>query len=198
MANDKFHINLVQLEKEIIQASKTRDSYHSIFPIFEDWICRYDLYNPENFLDPDHLPEWYSGDQTEHWEYYDKRDPNEAVNINFFLDEEEWLGEKIEILPQIQFLLENKEKLSGDFYDLVFNYVYENHSWANSKHFDYALKCINKAERTCKNREVFIKNMFGLSEILFSPSKVEFIFKCSFDTEHGLSVTLIGGVLRIS
>lgn len=154
--------------------------------ICKDWTVYYNLYNPENFEDPDNAPEWY--DVSNVYDYYEKpyTDPSKvtlyakAKSIDF---------------SRLKDLIENAAHWEQKILDFLVNYTFENGgAYAAGIHYEYAKRTIEYLHQTNYTKVTFLKHNLCLDFIELSEEKDNLVlhFDCSWDEEHGVDIRLEG------
>jgi len=149
--------------------------------IFKDWNVYYNLYNPENFEDPENSPEWY--DDSDVYEYYEKPYSN-SEKVTFYAPE------KIENFKGIEELINKSIAIEKKILDAVVNYTFGNGgAYAASEYYDYAKRTMEILHQTKFTNEEFIKRNLCINTICIGQEdELELLFDCSWDEEHGLRI----------
>ena len=152
--------------------------------ICTDWNMYYDLYNPENFSDPDSTIEWE--DNSDVFDYYEKPfTDNSKVTITCY--EEDF---DISILEK---LIENKEIAEQNLLNFFELYTFGNGgAYADAIYYKYAKIEIERLHNTTYSNQEFLKRNLCLTEIetIKSTNELKLRFACSWDTEHGIEIIL--------
>lgn len=154
--------------------------------ICKDWTVHYNLYNPENFEDPDNAPEWY--DVSNVYDYYEKpyTDPSKISLYSTV--------QSIDI-TSLQGLIENTAHWEQKILDFLVNYTFGNGgAYATGIHYEYAKKTIEYLHQTSYTKEAFLKHNLCLNSIQLMEGKEALIlhFDSSWDEEHGFDIRLEG------
>lgn len=149
-----------------------------------DWNMYYDLYNPENFSDPDSTIEWE--DNSDVFKYYETPfTDNTKVNIACY--------ENPISLDALKNLVKNKDKAEQNLLSFFEQYTFGNGgAYADAIHYQWAKIEIERLHHTTFTNQEFLKRNLCLKDIIFTenPNELKFYFKCSWDTEHGLAISL--------
>ena len=149
-----------------------------------DWNMYYDLHNPENFSDPDSTIEWE--DNSDVFEYYEKPfTDNTKVNIACY--------ENTISLDALKNLVQNKDKAEQNLLSFFEQYTFGNGgAYADAIHYQWAKIEIERLHHTTFTIKEFLKRNLCLTDIIFTenPNELKLYFKCSWDTEHGLAISL--------
>jgi hypothetical protein len=149
-----------------------------------DWNMYYDLYNPENFSDPDSTIEWEDNSQV--YDYYEKPfTDNTKVNVS------RW-AEKFRIDSLIN-LVNNKGIVEQNLLSFFEHYTFGNGgAYADAIHYQWAKIEIERLHNTTFTNQEFLKRNLCLENIIFTenPNELNFYFKCSWDTEHGIDILI--------
>ncbi|MFV0606966.1 MAG: DUF6985 domain-containing protein [Niabella sp.] len=152
--------------------------------ICKDWNVYYNLYNPENFEDPENSPEWY--DVSDVYEYYEK--PFSTTDkISFYSPE------KILDFQTITEFIEKSVEIEKKILDFIVDYTFGNNgAYAAAEHYEYAKKTMEILHKTTFTNEEFIKRNLRIDTIQFGDKndELELHFDCSWDEEHGLKINL--------
>ncbi|HIP33911.1 MAG TPA: hypothetical protein EYG89_04145 [Bacteroidia bacterium] len=152
--------------------------------ICTDWNMYYNLYNPENFSDPDSTIEWE--DNSDVFDYYEKPfTDNSKVTITCY--EEDF---DISILEK---LIENKEIVEQNLLNFFELYTFGNGgAYADAIYYKYAKIEIERLHNTTYSNQEFLKRNLCLTEIetIKSTNELKLRFACSWDTEHGIEIIL--------
>ncbi len=152
--------------------------------IFKDWNVYYNLYNPENFEDPENSPEWY--DESDVYEYYEEPCSN-AETITFYA------SEKVGDFETIEAFVKESVNIEKKVLDAVVDYTFGNNgAYAAAKHFEYAKRTMEILHQTTFSNEEFIKRNLCINTICVGQEddELELLFDCSWNEEHGLTVYL--------
>lgn len=149
-----------------------------------DWNMYYNLYNPENFSNPDSTIEWESN--ADDYEYYEKPLTNNTKT-------EVYYGNSICNLNMLHFVVEHKKQVEQVLLNFFENYTFGNGgAYADAIHFEYAKIEIERLHKTTFTNQEFLKRNLCLASIniLENPDEISFQFHCSWDTEHGIEVVM--------
>lgn len=152
--------------------------------ICTDWNMYYDLYNPENFSDPDSIIEWE--DNSDVFVYYEKPyTDNTKINI---VCREEFCH-----LDTLKNLVNNKERVEQNLVSFFEHYTFGNGgAYADAIHYEYAKIEIERLHNTTYTNKEFLKRNLCLEDIIITenPNELKLYFKCSWDTEHGIEIII--------
>lgn len=160
--------------------------------ICKDWTVHYNLYNPENFEDPENPPKWYN--VSEVYDYYEKpyTDPTRLLL---------YTNTKSIDYSILKDLVKNAAQWEQKMLHFLVNYTFGNKgAYAEGQYYDYAKKTIANRHQTNYTNETFLKHNLCLDSIELMEEKEGLIlhFDCSWDEEHGLDILLRDGeVLKI-
>lgn len=152
--------------------------------IFKDWNVYYNLYNLENFEDPENSPEWY--DASDVYQYYQKPYSN-TEKVSFYS------SKKVENFNIIEYLINKSNDIENTILDFLVNYTFgAGGAYAASKHYEYAKRTMEILHKTKFTNEEFIKRNLRINTICIGQedNELELIFDCSWDEEHGLKICL--------
>jgi len=149
-----------------------------------DWKLYYNLFNPENFSDPDSTIEWE--DNSDVFEYYEKPFTNdEKVTI---------LSENKEFnATALKHLISNKDIAEQKLLTFFEQYTFGNGgAYADAIHYQYAKIEIERLHGTTFSNQEFLKRNLCLTDIIITenPNELKLHFKCSWDYEHGIEIIL--------
>lgn len=147
-----------------------------------DWNMYYDLYNPENFSNPDSTIEWESNDDV--FEYYENP-PTDNTKTDVFCSNENCN------LDMFRFAVAHHQHIEQKLLDFLEHYTFGNGgAYAAAIHFEYAKIEIERLHNTKYTNQEFLKRNVCLSTITIVPEPLEigFQFHCSWDTEHGIDI----------
>lgn len=149
-----------------------------------DWNMYYDLYNPENFSDPDSTIEWE--DNSDVFVYHEKPyTDNSKVTITCYEDEFD--------ISSLKNLIKNKEKIESNLLSFFERYTFGNGgAYADAIHYKYAKIEIERLHNTNYTNQEFLKRNLCLTviESIKSTNELKLRFHCSWDTEHGIDIIL--------
>ena len=149
-----------------------------------DWNMYYNLYNPENFSDPDSNIEWENNSDV--YTYYKKPFTNNSkVNVV--------CNEKVFSLDSFKNLVSNKNKVEQKLLSFFEHYTFGNGgAYANAIYYEYAKTEIERLHNTTYTNQEFLKQNLYLQDIIISKNtnELKLYFKCSWDTEHGIGIFL--------
>ncbi len=149
-----------------------------------DWNMYYDLYNPENFSDPDSTIEWE--DNSDVFDYYEKPfTDNTKVTIA--------CEDKTFDLEALKRLIANVKTVEQKLLDFFEHYTFGNGgAYANAIYYKWAKIEIERLHKTTYTNQEFLKRNLCLHDIIFTDVKDELklYFKCSWDTEHGIDIVI--------
>lgn len=152
--------------------------------ICTDWNMYYNLYNPENFSDPDSTIEWE--DNSDVFDYYEKPfTDNSKVTITCYEDDFD--------INLFEKLIENKEIVEQNVLNFFELYTFGNGgAYAEAIHYKYAKIEVERLHNTKYSNQEFLKRNLCLTEIetIRSTSELKLRFACSWDTEHGIEIIL--------
>jgi len=176
--------------KNIINKIKEQnENYGKIDLLMDNFICRdwnvyYNLYNPENFEDPENSPEWYN--LSDVYEYYEK--PFSTTDkVSFYS------SRKVYDFKTIKELIEKSDEIEKMMLNAIVHYTFEGGgAYAAAKHYKYAKKTIEILHKTEYSNEEFLKRNLRIDTIQFGDNdeELELYFKCSWNEEHGLKINL--------
>src|SRR5690606_5954331 len=152
--------------------------------ICKDWNVYYNLYNPENFEDPENHPKWYN--ESDVYEYYEKPfSTAEKVTI--------YSSKKNQNLQVIIDFVEKSVEIENKLLDTIVRYTFGNGgAYADAKHYKYAKRTMELMHRVDFTNEEFMKRNLRINTIEFGSSddELRLHFDCSWDGEHGLIINL--------
>lgn len=151
--------------------------------ICKDWKVYYNLFNPENFQDPDNAPDWY--DASSVYTYNENPLSSEKVQIIS--------SEKVQNFQTLLDLIENAEDVEHKLLTAILHYTFgDGGAYAEAKYYNYSKRTMELLHKIDFTNEEFIKRNLCLHTIEFGREVDELIlhFNCSWDDEHGLLVTL--------
>ncbi len=150
--------------------------------ICSDWNMYYDLYNIENFSDPDSTIEWE--DNSDIYKYFDKPYTNNTkVNIV--------CNEKVCDLEALKNLVTNRNLVEQSLLSFFEHYTFGNGgAYADGVHYLWAKTEIERLHNTTFTNQEFLKRNLCLQDIILNENtdEIKLYFKCSWDTEHGIDV----------
>lgn len=150
--------------------------------ICTDWNMYYDLYNPENFSDPESTIEWE--DNSDVYEYYEKPyTDNSKVTIVCNENEFDFLT--------LKNLIANVKTVEQKLLNFFEQYTFGNGgAYAGAIHYQWAKIEIERLHNTTYTNQEFLKRNLCLQDIIFTDTRDELklYFKCSWDTEHGIDI----------
>lgn len=155
--------------------------------ICKDWTVHYNLYNPENFEDPDNPPEWYAVEDV--YDYYEKPYTNPNKSLMF------WEGKIID-LSAFKNLVKQAKPIEQEILDRLVDYTFGNAgAYAAGVHYDYAKKTIEQRHQKAYTKASFLKHNLCLDtiQLMEEESILSLHFDCSWDEEHGLDIKLEAG-----
>jgi hypothetical protein len=168
------------LEAELKEEEKASiDSF-----ICKDWNMYYDLYNPENFSDPDSTIEWE--DNSDVFEYYEKP-YTDNLKVAIVCNEETC------DLEALKKLINNINIAEENLLSFFEHYTFGNGgAYADAIHYKYAKIEIERLHNTTYTNQEFLKRNLCLQDIIITnnPNELKLYFKCSWDTEHGIDIIL--------
>ena len=173
-----------------VSATKQLEEYEEVEIgsfICKDWLVYYNLYNPENFEDPDNPPEWYTS--ADIYDYYETPYTNPDKVLLF-------CNEKTVDLSALRNLIEHGEQREQEILSRLVKYTFGNDSaYAAGVHYDYAKKTIEQLHQKTYTKEAFLKRNLCLDtiELVADQSVLLLHFDCSWDEEHGLLIRLEDG-----
>ena len=149
-----------------------------------DWNMYYDLFNPENFSDPDSTIEWE--DNADVFEYYEQPyTDNTKVTI---VDNDCYYNEQL-----LKNLVNNTKIAEQNLLSFFEYYTFGNGgAYADAQHYKWAKIEIERLHNTTYTNQEFLKRNLCLQDIIFTknPEELKLYFKCSWDTEHGIDVII--------
>lgn len=152
--------------------------------ICKDWNVYYNLYNPENFEDPENPSEWY--DVSDVYEYYETPlYTSKKVTI--------YSTEKIEDFTFFKDLFKNSLDIEKKLLHIIVNYTFGNDGgYGIPEHYEYAKKTMENLHKSKMTNNEFIKRNLCIDMIQLVNNKNELIlhFHCGWDEEHGLMIKL--------
>jgi hypothetical protein len=152
--------------------------------ICKDWNVYYNLYNPENFYDPENHPEWYNPSDV--YQFYEKPFVTaEKITI--------YSADKIQNLQVLIDLIENAAEIENKLLNAIVNFTFGNgNPYLDPKHYEYAKRTMELLHKVEFTNEEFIKRNLRIDTIQFGDNDDELLlhFKCSWDEEHGLIICL--------
>ncbi len=149
-----------------------------------DWNCYYDLYNPENFSNPDSSIAWE--DNSDAYEYYEQPLTNNTKVAISVLDNNP-------NLKGLRKLIKRKERAEQHLLDFFEHYTFGNGgAYASGIHFEWAKIEIERLHKTTYTKQEFLKRNLRLASIalMANTNSLELDFDCSWDTEHGIKIVL--------
>lgn len=150
----------------------------------QDWNAYYELYNPENFSNPDSKIEWESNAGV--FEYYEHPNTNSSKVI-VACNEENFCLDSLKVLYQ------RKDSVEQDILSLFERYTFGgNGAYASAIHYKYAKIEIERLHSTALTNQEFLKRNLYLNDIviLSKHDELKLHFKCGWDTEHGVEVVI--------
>ncbi len=150
--------------------------------ICTNWNMYYDLYNPENFSDPDSTLEWE--DNADVYEYYESPFTDKS-KVNVVCNELAF------DLSTLKNLIKNKEMVEEKLLSFFEHYTFGNGgAYADAIHYKYARIEIERLHNTTYTNQEFLKRNLCLQDIIFTENtnELKLYFHCSWDTEHGMDV----------
>lgn len=169
-----------------ILAAELKEKEEAIIDSFmcNDWNMYYDLYNPENFSNPDSTIEWE--DNSDVFDYYEKPfTDNSKVTIV--------CNEKVYDLDFFKNLVSNAKIVEQKLLTFFEYYTFENGgAYADAVHYTYAKIEIERLHKTTYTNQEFLKRNLCLQDIIMTknPDELKLYFKCSWDTEHGIDIII--------
>ena len=152
--------------------------------ICKDWRMYYNLFNPENFENPENPPAWYDASSV----YTFDENPASSENIEIFS------YEKIQNFQSLVTLIENAEVVENRLLSAIVHHTFGNGgAYAEAKFYQYAKRTIELLHHVDFTKEEFIKRNLRLRTIEFGSEEFELIlhFNCSWKAEHGLIIYLV-------
>lgn len=175
ISNKNFYTTLATELKENEEASI--DNF-----ICTDWNMYYDLYNPENFSDPDSTIEWE--DNSDVFEYY-KKPYTDNSKITIVCNEE------VCDLNALKNLVSNINIAEQKILSFFEHYTFGNGgAYADAVHYQWAKIEIERLQNTTYTNQEFLKRNLCLEDIIITENtnELKLYFKCSWDTEHGIDI----------
>ncbi len=152
--------------------------------ICKDWNVYYNLYNPENFEDPENHPEWYN--PTDVYQFYEKPFVTaEKVTL--------YSSDKIQNLQILIDFIENAADIENNLLTAIVHYTFGNGgAYAEAKHYEYAKRTMELLQKVKFTNDEFIKRNLRIDSIQYEndDEELKLHFKCSWDEEHGLIICL--------
>jgi len=149
-----------------------------------DWNMYYNLYNPENFSNPDSTIEWE--DNSDVFDYYEKPfTDNSKITIV--------CNEKVFGLDTLKNLVSNTGTAEQKLLSFFEHYTFGNGgAYADTVHYQWAKIEIERLHKTTYSNQEFLKRNLCLEDIIITENadKLKLYFKCSWDTEHGIDIIL--------
>lgn len=167
--------------KQALPGNDTWDEIENFLGI--DWSLSYELYNPENFEDPDNAPQWYDPKDCYTFSETPTRSPHmiEISGAN--------TPENIFLLKEI---LENHKTIESTLLSYLVNYTFhDGGAYAAWKYFYFAKKTIEKSENIVfENEEDFMKHCLYIEHISLTGNGSDWKLWvcCAWDTEHGMEL----------
>ncbi len=149
-----------------------------------DWNMYYDLYNPENFSDPDSTIAWESNKDV--FEYYEKPYTNNT-KVTIALNRSDFNR------SLLKNLIDHKQQAEQNLLAFFEHYTFGNGgAYADAIHYKYAKIEIERLHNTSYTNSAFLKRNLCLSTLQFSKNnkELQLYFNCSWDTEHGVYVII--------
>jgi len=151
-----------------------------------DWNVYYNLYNPENFSNPDSTIEWE--DNSDLFEYY--KTPftdNSKISI---------ISNRVTtVIGVLKKLVENRKTVEQNLLSFFENYTFGGKgAYAAAIHYKYAKIELERLHKTKYTNKAFLKRNLCLLEIelLEKSTELKLHFACSWDMEHGINLILNG------
>lgn len=180
LSNPKFYKILLQELQDKEEA--TIESF-----MCKDWNMYYNLYNPENFSNPDSTIEWE--ENSDCFEYYEKPFTKpEKTDIS--------CSSGKAIIAPIQQLVEKKKTLEKNLLTFFENYTFKNlGAYADGIHYKWAKIEIERLHNCTYTNQEFLKRNLCLERIELTAEKhnITLHFNCSWDTEHGIDILVKNG-----
>jgi hypothetical protein len=151
--------------------------------ICKDWRVHYNLFNPENFEDPENPPAWY--DVSLVYTYDDNPIASEKIEI--------YSSAKIQTYQMLLNLFENTDTIEKKLLSAIIQYTFGNGgAYAEAKYYNYAKRTMELLHKVNFTNEEFIKRNLRLHTVELGSNHNELIlrFDCSWNEEHGLAVYL--------
>lgn len=187
------------LEKLSAALTVNADSVKVRSTVLPDWAQRFNIYNPENFIDPATAGDWY--DATENFEHFDTPFVDPAViEISSGVSLKTNAGEQTLNLTALSTFIAEKDKYEKLLLEFFVRYTFLNGgAYAAGEHFTFAMNSINTLESTNFTQETFIKNLVQLREIqiLNEAGELRFHFSVAWDEEHGIYLTEKNGEIVV-
>lgn len=150
----------------------------------KDWNLFYDLHNPENFSNPDSTIEWESNEGLFDF-FSEPKTDNTKTQI-------ESLKKKCD-LSELKHLIETHEIVEQKILSFFEHYTFDNGgAYAAGIHFEYAKIEIERLQKASYTKPEFLKRNLYLESIILPKNtfEIQLDFKCSWDTEHGITICL--------
>ena len=146
-----------------------------------DWNLYYDLYNPENFSNPDSTIEWE--DNSGLYDYYETP-YTDATKVQLVCEKK---PVDFTLLKQ---LIDHKTTAEQRLLAFFEHYTFGNGgAYADAIHYQYAKIEIERLHQTTYTNAAFLKRNLCLEElVLEDKDRLALHFACSWDTEHGMVV----------
>lgn len=150
--------------------------------ICTDWNMYYDLYNPENFSNPDSTNEWE--DNSDVYKYY-KKPYTDNSKVTIVCNESEF------DFVALKNLIANHKTVEQKLLDFFEHYTFGNGgAYADAIHYQWAKTEIERLHTTTYTNQEFLKRNLCLQDIIITNTRNELklYFECSWDTEHGIDI----------
>lgn len=151
--------------------------------IFKDWNVYYNLYNPENFEDPENSHEWY--DDSDVYDYYEEPYSNPKKVIFYS-------SEKVKSFKSVEELINKSTEVEKKILAYIVHSTFgSGGAYAAAKRYEYAKRTMEILHKVNFTNEEFIKRNLCINTICIGQEdELELVFDCSWDEEHGLKILL--------
>lgn len=176
MSNPNFYIDLKNelQENEEVEIANV---------ICKDWNVYYNLYNPENFSDPDSTVEWENNSNV--YDYYENPLTDNTKVI--VVCEEDPVH-----LDAFKNLVAHVKKAEEQLLAFFEKYTFGGGAYADGIHYKWAKTEIERLHSTTYTNQEFLKRNLCLEEIIITNVLDELLlhFHCSWDEEHGIDIVI--------
>lgn len=158
--------------------------------IFKDWNVFYNLYNPENFEDPENSPEWY--DDSDVYEYHEKPYSN-PEKVTFYS------SKKVKSFKNVEELINKSAEMEEEILAAIVKHTFGNGgAYASAEHYEYAKRTMEILHKVNFTNEEFIKRNLCINTIIIGEedNELELHFDCSWNGEHPLVVLLVNNAIK--
>jgi hypothetical protein len=154
-----------------------------------DWNLYYNLYNPENFEDPENPPSWYKAEDV--YQFFEKPF-SDSQKILFYS------ADKILNFETISNFVNNASTIEAAMLLAIDNYTFGGGgAYADKRHYNYAKKTIEIFHNKQFSNTEFLKRNLRLNTIIVGEEadELKLIFDCSWNEEHGLNLFFKNNVI---